>query len=52
MNEWLRFLALVLATAIMINLAWMLIRPAMPFIAGLIVLIAVVHIVRWYRERW
>ena len=52
MNAWWRLLGLVLATAVVINIAWMLIRPAIPLIAGLIVLALVFEFVRWHRRRW
>ncbi len=59
MHTWWRLLTVILATAVTIHLAWMLVRPALPFLAGLISLVAglicligLVHLIRWYRGRW
>jgi hypothetical protein len=51
-NPWVRLLALLLATAIVIHVAYALIRPALPFLAVLIVFFAFLRLWIWYRDRF
>ncbi len=51
-STWWRFLATLIATGLAINLTWMLIRPAMPLVVGLIFVLSLAQLLRWYRGRW
>ena len=42
----------VLAAAFVIHLSYVLIRPALPLLAGLIFIFAILWLVGWYRGRW
>jgi predicted PurR-regulated permease PerM len=51
-SPYLRFLAVVVGTALALRIAWLLIRPLLPVIAAVLVLYALWQLIRWYRERW
>ena len=48
----LRFMFLVVGTALAVRIAWFLIRPVLPEIAVVVAATAIWRLVRWYRERW
>ena len=48
----LRLLVLIVASCIAIRLAYDTARPALPLIGLAILVVAVVRIVVWYRDRW
>jgi predicted PurR-regulated permease PerM len=50
-SPYLRFLAVVVGTALALRIAWLLIRPLLPVIAVLLAAFAVWQLVRWYRGR-
>ena len=47
-----RILWMILATAIALHVAWLLIRPVLPFLIAVIAAIGAVQLVRWWRDRW
>lgn len=51
-NPWVRFAVGLVAVAIAVQVAWQLIRPALPFLAGVIVLVLIVRFWLWYRDRY
>jgi len=51
-NPWLRFLFLVVGTAVALHVAWVLIRPVLPAIAGVLAAATIWQLVRWSRDRW
>ena len=51
-NPYVRFAIGLLAVAIAIHIAWQLVRPALPFLAGVIVLVLLVRLYLWYRDRY
>jgi hypothetical protein len=48
-NPLIRFAVGVLAVAIALNVAWCLLRPLLPVLLALVVLIAAI---RWWQSRW
>jgi hypothetical protein len=50
-SPYLRFLAMVVATAIALHVAWLLIRPVLPFLIVVVALIGAMQLVRWWRNR-
>jgi Flp pilus assembly protein TadB len=50
-NPYLRFLVVVVGTAVALHIAWVLIRPVLPAIAVVFAIVAVWQLVRWYRDR-
>jgi hypothetical protein len=50
-SPYLRFLAVVVGTALALRIAWLLIRPLLPVIAFAFAIFAVWQLVRWYRGR-
>ena len=56
MNEhkstYLRFLLVVVGTAVALHIAWVLIRPVVPAIAVVLAVFAVWKLIEWYRDRW
>lgn len=53
-NPYLRFLVVVVGTALALHIAWVLIRPVLPAIAVVLAAVAVWQLIRWYseRDRW
>ena len=51
-SPYLRFLAVVVGTALALRFAWLLIRPLLPVLAGVLITYALWQLIRWYRERW
>ncbi|MGD0273101.1 MAG: hypothetical protein ABSB96_05185 [Gaiellaceae bacterium] len=54
MNErspYLRFLAVVVGTALALRIAWSLIRPLLPVLAALLAIFAIWQLIRWYYGR-
>ena len=51
-NPYVRFAVGLVAVAIAIQVAWQLIRSALPFLAGVIVLVLLVRVWLWYRDRY
>ena len=52
-NPYLRMLALIVATAAAIHLAWVLIRPALPFLLVVVSLLGTARVIHWWRNnRW
>jgi hypothetical protein len=49
-SPYLRFLAVVVGTAIALNIAWALIRQAMPLVLILVVLVGLIVLWRWRRD--
>jgi hypothetical protein len=47
-----RFLAWLVAVAVAIRVVFELIGPVLPYLAGLLVVLAIVRVVSWYRGRW
>jgi predicted PurR-regulated permease PerM len=47
-SPYLRFLAVVVGTALALRIAWLLIRPLLPVIAGALALYVVWQLFRWY----
>jgi hypothetical protein len=45
-------LAWIVAVVVAIRLVFELLQPALPFLAVLLIVFAVVQFVRWYRGRW
>jgi len=50
-NPYLRFLVVVVGTALALHIAWVLIRPVLPAIAVVLAAVAIWQLIRWYRER-
>jgi hypothetical protein len=48
----LKLLVLLVAVCIAIRLAYDAVRPALPVIGILIVIVVVVRVIAWYRDRW
>ena len=51
-NPLVRLAVGVLAVAVALHFAWLLIRPLLPFLAGGAVLVGLIVLVRWWRDRW
>jgi hypothetical protein len=51
-NPYMKFLAMVVATAVAIRLAWLLIQPELPELAVAGVAAASWRLWRWHRDRW
>lgn len=51
-NPYVRFAVGLVAVAIAIHVAWQLVQPALPFLAGAIVLVLLVRAYLWYRDRY
>jgi hypothetical protein len=52
LEPFLRFVLGLVLCAFAIRLAYDAVRPALPAIGILIVLVAVVRVIAWYRDRW
>ena len=51
-SPWLRFLAGIVAVAVAIRLTYELLRPVIPVLLVLAVVVAIARLVAWYRGRW
>jgi hypothetical protein len=51
-QQWLRLLLLLLATAIVVRVAWCLIVPMLPVIAVALAATVIWQLWRWRRDRW
>ena len=51
-SPWLRFLAGILAVAVAIRLTYELLRPVIPALLVLAIILAIARLVAWYRGRW
>jgi hypothetical protein len=51
-SPWGRFLVGLVLTAIAIRLVVDLIRPTLPYLAAVLVLVGAVQLARWWRDRW
>jgi predicted signal transduction protein with EAL and GGDEF domain len=51
-NNFLKLLVVVVAACVAIRLAYDAVRPALPVIGILIVVVVVVRVIAWYRDRW
>lgn len=47
-----RFLTWIVAIAVAIHVIFELIAPVLPYLAVLIVLVAIARLIGWYRGRW
>lgn len=52
MTPWVRFMVVVVGTALALHVAWLLIRPVLPVIGVVLAAIAVWQFWCWYRDRW
>jgi len=51
-SPWMRFLAGIVAVAVAIRLTYELLRPVLPALLVLAVVIAIARVAAWYRGRW
>jgi len=51
-SPWLRFLVGLVIAAIAIRIVVDLIRPILPYLAGVIMLVGTLQLARWWRDRW
>ena len=51
-NPYMKFLAVVVATAVAIRLVWLLIQPELPELAVVLAAAASWQLWRWHRDRW
>lgn len=51
-NPWVRFAVGLVAVAIAIQVVWQLIRPALPFIGGVLLVVVAVRVWLWWRDRY
>jgi Flp pilus assembly protein TadB len=51
-NPWVRFLALMVGTAVAFRLAWLLIRPVLPEVAVALAMAVIWQLWRWRQDRW
>jgi len=51
-NNFSKLLVVVVAACVAIRLAYDAVRPAIPALGVLIVLVVVVRVIAWYRGRW
>ena len=51
-NPYMKFLAMVVGTALAIRLVWLLIQPELPELAVLLVAAAIWRLWLWHRDRW
>lgn len=51
-NPYLRFLVVVVGTAVALHIAWVLIWPVLPAIGVVLAAFAMWQLVRWHRDRW
>ncbi len=51
-DPWFRFLFWIVATAVAIRVSWLLVRPVLPALAVLVVLVVIARLIVWYRGRW
>ena len=52
LDNFMKLLVAVVATCVAIRLAYDVVRPAIPALSILIVLVVVVRVIAWYRDRW
>lgn len=52
LDNFMKLLVVVVATCIAIRLAYDAVRPTLPVIGILIVIVVVVRVIAWYRDRW
>ena len=51
-NTWVRLIVWVFLGAIALQLIVAMLRPFLPYILAVIVIVAVVAAIRWWRDRW
>jgi hypothetical protein len=51
-SPWLRFVAGIVAVAVAIRLTYELLRPVIPALLVLAVVVAIWRLIAWQRERW
>lgn len=52
LDNFLKLLVVVVATCVAIRLAYDVVRPAIPALSILIVVVVLVRVIAWYRDRW
>ena len=51
-NPWMRFMFVVVGTALALRIAWLVFEPILPVIAVVVAAAAIWQLYRWWQERW